>query len=706
MSQLPNIGAGLVDAEGYELTDADGLVVDAGCAPECCDGAPPPTVCCLSGEALAELLGAPQNDCGRGGLNPDTKHVCVHVLEAKITSEQVGGEYRWYSQFSPDTPENCRDRWLRATSTNGFHESHDLVRPVRKLQTGCRWRVPVSMIYRRGVSSEAFEECTGRRSGPTATNLVQQVCLDVDVPRCWPIGSSAPRPGFPLGVWPGGVYSWAAGGYFWSPPMMEQPEFIGTRVTVNGNSTTTDTIETQWNCVNGGRFEYTYRRVTVVETPDPGPPSSPPALDAQCRLTGICTANAWGTTTTIREVKVALGLDLPERCSDGAPGPSCNVVNPDPDPCDEPAIEYLLATDCPGVTGERPVVFPAENVQGCAVVNVAGVCRQIGPSAPRVRDPSTVGPAGAIVDFTVIPPNPALAGLAQTCCDCDPVCDGRPVLASPCWGQGQRDLNGNWVPAPVYLGGGVCCCFEDDEIELVRLESSVEYSFGIKQTRELRPGRPPVRVPRGQLWSFETLDRQLRRLPEGGYVEESFGFTEWQMGPWTCPGINTPAVGGGMWQGLGHPATGFGPQDLQVPHDFAGVFRSFDLATALLCPTAPNGAADPQNPLSVRVMSYAMSVDCERFSVVCRFRKGQGPLGDDGGWDVETALEFRIHRSTLNPMRRCGGGCGGGIVFNPVPVAGPGGGPGTFDPGPGGGGGGGLTVMGGCGGCGGGGGFE
>ena len=356
MSQANTQGFGLVGADGLELVEAGtGLVVDAGCPPTgCCDGGETRVICCTSDEAVAALLGQPVNDCGwwrREFLNPPappvygTRTIClVECRETAVVD--------WPSSLAPG---------------GRVHQEAELelVRPVSFTGRGCPLGGRALFRYRWR------SEQTGR-----ATEAVDyQFCGAVGF-GCPPIGSSA-QTGDTLVIAVGATPGIGLSG---ANPLYTLPRTPGsTNWGLASPGLPTSRLRARWTCnAPGTEFVYT---ATYEDTWDGS-------------------GGAGGGVVVRKEFVGRFRVATEENC-DGTPSPKAGACPPEAGgPCEPGPEAYLIAEPCDmaGWTG-GVLVFRAENVQTCAVVETAWGCVKIGPGNPAIFDPALIG---GVVDDRVI----------------------------------------------------------------------------------------------------------------------------------------------------------------------------------------------------------------------------------------------------------------------------------------------------------------
>lgn len=375
-----------------------------------------------------------------------------------------------------------------------------------------------------------------------------------------------------------------------------------------------------------------------------------------------------GTQTQFTRYRVSHDLTCDDQPSPHAGG--CPELG---GPCLAGPEAYYISQPCdPSYSGPM-VLFRADNVVACAVINTDWGCMKVSPQSNAVTNPDLFN---AYVDNRVVP-----AGVyPTTCCECVPGCPNQPIVPSPCWAGGVRNgLTGAWVPNTPFVAQGPCCCNPDDLITITEADS-LWVTSGLTFHRFLDA---PVVVRRGDPWIMRMTER-ITDTSSGAFIQDVpvvFGNDIDPIAPFECFG--------GPWGG-GVNAQGFGPANLQIPEGFVGLHHAATDGGVrdMPCPIDENGEGN-----GTRVLSKNVSVGCTTFFYDGAWEWNGGPSA--GGSRVTHRLRLSITPAPNSQRPECSGGCGqtggGGVPLPP-------GGPGELTPSPGGPGNAGL--MGGCGGCG------
>lgn len=596
---------GGITRNGRALRKANGRSVQRTLAGqcECCGGTTPP--CC-----------DPVTPCGQ------LWEVCVTEFEIIIHREFQETQYRFGEDTAFRSLHGTYDRVIRLRGGPYRYVWNPNVPPF---PLGCEipGQIPIvdTIIERQtldygplcvhalgGGPLDPPRECL-----PDPTQRIDEYCVDVEF-RC--PNEASGTDSFPFIEWPTIEDFNSRGGTFGTTVVTDSSSFCG-GVPQPPWSTTTTRHNTWRSGIGENSFDYDQ----TVSTPS-----------YVFNANFICRRGTSFERTTVRYRYTV----VPRVDCEGSPINS-PCVGEYPSVCDGPN-RYRLARQC-GNLAATPLLIPYENVRTCGVVNFGGICYKVDRTSPIVVDPDLNNYVG--VSFVLID----AAWRVKSCCECSAGCPNQPIPISPCWGQGHfNPVLNEWVPAPAYVTDENCCCDMGDILTIQVLESEWIQPFGVRDVQRLTA---PVSTGRGVPWEYHTDNRRYNYFT--GEFLEFLQDNPWRIAEWNCDN--------GPWGGLLNEQ-GFGPPNLQNPHEWAGLFRSFDITglppfSSLPCPTDPGGNAN-----GLQIIDYVLSVDCTRFDLYCVFRNTLfGEVGS-GGWQITSRLVITISNGNSTGLpQQCRGGC-------------------------------------------------
>lgn len=688
-------GASLVGTDGAELVDASGAVVDGNC-PECCDGSPPPTDCCVY-----DAPGFPErrHECGRADNNRWVGRITL--VDGQYTSTTTSTRLRRYTedvveivnrpafeQLFGSIAGHPYLRWCEfyelledgQTTTTGSRTVSNRA-PGCGEGTGCQvgMLVPlreVDFVQTRGqVTATQITNCNGRVPQVTQRDInddqqfVNETCQPAGI-SCWPLGLVTTTDGTSIPGFAGLDLIGAHGRTVPTQVSSTRLDDPGNGVSVvqnpyGGTTTTTrrgTTTTTASTTLSGSRTflggANNARSIITGNTVTAGSSSRDLLIEERVifNVPGIGSGSflyrireqidEQTQTTQNARIEVQGEFNWRFNCDNSVGGfRACEDTLCQDLPSE---LKYIVGVPCGGAS--RPMfVLPVENVRACGLVQFDDWCYKFTPQGQRIINPADMG--ATIGNDVVTERDP------QDCCVCmsglTPECSGSPIPLYDEWRNGIRLPNGIWQTYPMPASGGLCCCSEGDRFRLVRASAREVAQYGSDGSEEV------VFVTRLLPLIFQGTGRQdpfdgFRRVPLPNENPE-LGWTIEEESLFQGQTVN-------IQQRLGTA----GREPVGCEWGWT-LFRSpfaiglASLAAFIPMPRAIDADANGELPGGVRLLRYNVLANCG--SLFAQVEAEQVEAGGQRIRYVSALVEWVIER---NPTGPCEGGCGSGGLLQQV----------------------------------------
>lgn len=662
----------LTDDEGFELVDAQGLVVDEDCASGCCGDA----ACCRAGT----------HTCGTSASG---RSLCVTQWGASGRSEtrlvsrrDVTVSYRVPALEICNPPRSGQVVHEHIETTTGMvtTRSEELTTPGggRSLPGFCRVfaRFPIVASWETiGTDSGSIfhsDECpvavVHDYNRPTDHADVYEDCAEARAD-CWYLSGEAPEDQLNL-VFIGAWADWVRLG------ADEDSDVTTVEAETSGGSpahgipgiTTVTTTRVQRRRVTAFRWqadreEYSdsitsslLTRTTISKTWSGtaaitlADGSVVPHFD----VAGSSYLEELNDYTYRARGRVKMGWE--EDCDGQTPPVACGASR-----CNPHELPFIVGEPCSGFNAAggmgvpRPLVLPAANVRGCGRIPGPGNagrswCYKFTPGGRKTRDPSALG---AVIGTQVIG---GAEPVALTCCECldEATCPKTDLSVNipGCWVNARRDeITGEFIVEEATVGGK-CCCFASDKIRLVDFLLTNE--FGPDET--------------GALLGFEECASMATQPYPDDLPNLMAGvrrdFTGQFRYPYSCRFARNQPFNAGQWDiGEGSGIACVWDSQSGFIYDFNTPQSVLNFGLPAPCPrdqrVNERGEYDRNSEFYFRIIRHNVVATCDAFEF-SGIREQVRIVDDVVVVRTTVRIRFAIEAAPAVPGMPCVGGCGEG----------------------------------------------